>query len=56
MAIIRAASYQNLMSKEGERVWAFIINEVGMKKAQEIAKRVMSDEKTPEDAKLLTSF
>lgn len=56
MAIIRADHYAYLMQKDGERVWAFIANEVGMKKAKEIAKRVMSDEPMPEEAQLLKSF
>lgn len=56
MAIIGPEYYQALMGKDGERVWAFIANEVGMKKAREIAKRVMSSEAMPEEAQLLKSF
>lgn len=56
MAITSPQHYLNLMGADGERVWSFIANEVGMKKAQEIAKRVMSNEETPQEAALLKSF
>ncbi|CLQ13214.1 Uncharacterised protein [Mycobacterium tuberculosis] len=41
------------MGSDPERIFAILANEVGMKKAQQIARRVISDEPMPEEAKLI---
>lgn len=56
MAIVPAEKYNRLMSANPERIFAILANEVGMKKAREIAKRVISDEPMPEEAQLLKSY
>lgn len=56
MAIVPAEKYHRLMSADAERIFAILANEVGMKKAREIAKRVISDEPMPEEAQLLKSY
>lgn len=56
MSIVAAEQYMNLMQADQQRIFAFIANEVGMKRARIIAKRVMSGEPMPEEAVLLTTF
>lgn len=56
MSIISAQKYMALMQADQRRIFAILVNEVGMKKAREIARRVMSDEPMPAEAVLLDAF
>jgi hypothetical protein len=56
MSIISAQKYTALMQSDQRRIFAILVNEVGMKKAKEIARRVMSDEPMPEETVLLDTF
>lgn len=56
MSITTPQQYVNLMNASQKRIFAFLANEVGMKRAKEIAKRVLSDEPMPEEVVLLDMF
>lgn len=56
MAITSPDKYQRLMGADQHRIFAILADEVGMKKAREIAKRVLSDEPMPDVAELFMRF
>jgi hypothetical protein len=56
MSIISAQKYMALMQADQRRIFAILVNEVGMKKAKKIPRRVVSDEPIPAEAMLLDAF
>lgn len=56
MSIISAQKYTVLMQADQRRIFAILVNEIGMKKAKEIARRVVSDEPMPAESVLLDTF